>query len=106
MSIEETWQAIQIRKDKITKLKEVVNKDEIENHLLAWSKLHHNQAISSPALHPEHGVRGEPNNIPSEEKDYRLWIEELNQKKHSMAKLDLEFVEFKDYIKMISNEAN
>ena len=33
-SIEETWQSIQIRKEKITKWKEIIDKDEIERYLL------------------------------------------------------------------------
>ena len=100
-SIEETWQSIQI----ITKWKEIIDKDEIERYLLQWSRLNHNQANASPALHPEHGLHRYSDNIPSEESYYKMWIEELLKQKTQMDKLEPEFEAFKHYImKMKENK--
>lgn len=73
MEIEEIWDKLVVKKVKVKDWKEITQSHEIENYLLRWSVLHHNQSAKSPPLNPTYGLNKDQK-IPKEENEYAEWL--------------------------------
>ena len=89
MTTDQMWESIQVRKETITDWELIEYPSQTEEHLLIWTKLHHNQENESPSLHLRFGISHQSIPVPVHELEYQEWLAVVLHTNKQMGKLEV-----------------